>query len=75
MQHTGIKSPINSTDNFELIKDFIVRTKPKRLLLWGGEPLMYWEQFRELVMFVRSHFKDCEVNTITNGSLLTEEKI
>lgn len=75
MQHTGIKSPINSTDNFELIKDFIVRTKPKRLLLWGGEPLMYWEQFRELVMFVRSHFKDCEVNTITNGSLLTEEKV
>lgn len=36
---------------------------------------MYWKQFKELVIFTRNCFQDCEITTITNGSLLTEEKV
>lgn len=75
MQHTGIKQPIENANNFEKIKPFIKEVKPKKILLWGGEPLLYWDKFKEVVLFVRSIDRDINIVTITNGSLLTQEKV
>lgn len=75
MQHIGIKKPISNLNNFNRIKQFIIDIAPKKILLWGGEPLLYWEQFKEIVLFCRGVFSNIEITTITNGSLLTQDKV
>lgn len=75
MQHTGIKSEIKNSDSFDAIKEFIKTQNPNKLLLWGGEPLLYWDKFIELVLFARSVSKDMQITTITNGSLLNKDKV
>lgn len=75
MQHTGIKKYVCDDGNFDKIKQFILDVEPKTVLLWGGEPLLYWERFTAITDFIRSYSISCFITTITNGSLLTEEKI
>lgn len=44
--------------------------------LWGGEPLLYWKQIKKLVPFLKSRCPDdVEFLIVTNGSLLTREKV
>lgn len=52
----------------------------RSVLLWGGEPLMYWDTVKEII---ERTDRECHWNgspffmftVITNGSLLTEEKV
>lgn len=57
------------------IKEFITSVKPKKIMLWGGEPLLYWKQITELVPYIAASLPNCKINMITNGSLLTEDKV
>lgn len=44
--------------------------------LWGGEPLLYWKKIKKLVPALKQRCSDdVEFNTVTNGSLLTQEKV
>jgi uncharacterized protein len=44
--------------------------------LWGGEPLLYWKKIQKLVPALKERCpSDVEFNTVTNGSLLTQEKV
>ena len=44
--------------------------------LWGGEPLVYWKTLKVLLPKIRSRWGDeVLVKMVTNGSLLTKEKV
>lgn len=43
--------------------------------LWGGEPLVYWKVLLDLIPALRELYPNAPINMITNGTLLTEEKI
>lgn len=47
--------------------------EPKRIELWGGEPLVYWKFLKVLIPELRQKFPNAQITTITNGSLLTDE--
>ena len=47
--------------------------QPKRIELWGGEPLVYIKFLKKLLPRLREKFPDSQISTITNGSLLTDE--
>ena len=46
-----------------------------RIELWGGEPFVYWKTMKPLVESLRLKYPQVEFITITNGSLLTDEKV
>lgn len=46
-----------------------------RFNLWGGEPLVYWKTLRVLIPRLRSRYPNCKIKMVTNGSLLTKQKI
>lgn len=43
--------------------------------LWGGEPFVYWKTIERLVPELRALYPEVRFAMITNGTLLTEEKI
>ena len=47
MQRYGIQKEIFSNENFDKIKLFLEKTDVKKIMLWGGEPLMstFWQDF------------------------------
>lgn len=62
------------------VKKFIELLKknkinPKRIALWGGEPFVYWKLLKILVPELRKLYPDQPLHTITNGSLLDDEKV
>ena len=75
MQRYGIQKEIFSNENFDKIKLFLEKTDVKKIMLWGGEPLMYWEKILKLVPYLHDIKPDFRINMITNGSLLTEDKV
>ena len=44
----------------------------KRIMFWGGEPLLYFEQIKEVVNIYKDKF---DYSIVSNGSLLTKEKV
>ena len=48
---------------------------PGRVAFWGGEPLVYWKVLEVLIPALRELWPTSYSNIITNGSLLTKEKI
>ena len=46
-----------------------------KIFLWGGEPLVYWKTIRKIVPLLRKRYPSQQFEIITNGSLLTKEKI
>ncbi|TCL76805.1 radical SAM protein with 4Fe4S-binding SPASM domain [Hydrogenispora ethanolica] len=75
IQHNAINSEIKANDRFDAIKEFILMNDIKRFLLWGGEPLIYWEVIKELVQYIEFAKPKAKIVIVTNGSLLTEEKV
>ena len=57
--------------------DHLIDTRPEeekqiRIIFWGGEPLLYWHIIQEFVL----HYQDkLNYGMISNGSLLTQDKI
>lgn len=43
--------------------------------IWGGEPLVYWKKLLKLIPELRAEYPETEIYLITNGSLLTKEKV
>ena len=43
--------------------------------LWGGEPFVYWKTMKPLVERIREKYPAIQFSTITNGSLLTDDKV
>lgn len=48
---------------------------PERIEFWGGEPLLYWKKIVVLVEALKQRFPRAEMLIITNGSLMTQDKI
>ena len=48
---------------------------PNRFSFWGGEPLVYWKTLEVLLPAMKELWPDSTCNLITNGSLLTKDKI
>lgn len=71
----SIKNPCHPIDSLDKIKSFILKAKPSKIMLWGGEPLIYWDQILSLVPWIKHVLPECKINMITNGSLLTAEKV
>jgi uncharacterized protein len=59
---------INSLDNWLLYP-------PDTIEFWGGEPFVYWKNFKPLAEAMRERFPFARFLVITNGSLLTDEII
>lgn len=57
---------VNSLDNWLLYT-------PDTIEFWGGEPFVYWKNFKPLAETLRDRFPFTNFLVITNGSLLTEE--
>lgn len=62
------------------VKPFISMLKASglqchRIMLWGGEPLVYWKTMELLVPELRAMFPEAMISAPTNGSLLTREKV
>lgn len=85
---TPIKSCFNLSPQGENlsqeVKDFIVawsnlpwkyaENNPRRLYFWGGEPLLYWETIKKLVLeFKQSGVKNVSYRIFSNGLLLNDE--
>lgn len=47
----------------------------ERLEFWGGEPLLYWSKIIQMAPVLRARFPDTKFTMITNGSLLTPDKV
>ncbi len=76
MQRDNIDQEIPSCDNFDAIRNFIADNLGiDKFMLWGGEPLIYWNTIKEIVPFIREKRSGVNINIITNGSLLTAEKV
>lgn len=48
---------------------------PEKVEFWGGEPLLYWKKLQALVPKVKARFGKVKLLIVTNGTLLTREKI
>lgn len=48
---------------------------PDTIEFWGGEPFVYWKNFKPLAEALRARFPHVKFLVITNGSLLTHEII
>lgn len=49
--------------------------KPELIILYGGEPLVYWKTLVKLIPKLRQAYPQAVINFPTNGSLLSREKI
>lgn len=45
-----------------------------RITLWGGEPFVYYKLLKVLVPALRKQFPNCQISTVSNGSLFDMEK-
>lgn len=70
-----IVSTIDTVDTFLEKLDGWLTGEPKRIELWGGEPLVYIKYLKRLVPKLREKFPNAQISTITNGSLLTDDVV
>lgn len=61
----------------EFIKRFTKVTIGKEIHfeLWGGEPFLYWDKFKLVTEKLHARYPHATFSTITNGSLLDQEKV
>lgn len=67
-------SPADVPAFIEMIKELGIKD-PNRVSFWGGEPLVYWKTLEVLIPELRKIWHDSFCTIITNGSLLTKDKI
>jgi uncharacterized protein len=49
------------------------RDKDMRIVLWGGEPLLYFRHLRRITEYLRERNPNLRFSTLSNGTLLTPE--
>jgi radical SAM protein with 4Fe4S-binding SPASM domain len=62
-------------DKFFIALDTLELPELKKISLWGGEPLLYLDTMKYLIQGFNARFRDLEVSTVTNGSLLNESAV
>lgn len=70
-----LENKVACKPDFERIKQYLIKKKPTVVILWGGEPLLYWNDFVRVVKMVKEILPNCKLTTISNGSLLTQDKV
>ena len=58
-----------------LSRNEITVSEEGKVFLWGGEPLIYYKTLEKLVPLLRERYPVQNFEIITNGSLLTKEKV
>ena len=73
-----ISKAVSFKDAVKLISDLKVildLSELSKIEIWGGEPFVYWPLLEDLIPYLRQEFPYCKIWTISNGSLLTKEKV
>jgi uncharacterized protein len=75
--HDPVGGPDDAEDLVKKIKEnFLFNTYDKfRLEFWGGEPMVYWKTLKPLAEKMKKVYPNAQFMMVTNGSLLTREKI
>jgi len=75
--HDPVGGPEDAEDLVQKIKNnFKFSTYDTfRLEFWGGEPMVYWKTLKPLAEKIRTVYPNAQFMMVTNGSLLTREKI
>lgn len=72
----GKKLPYNRrkiSNLLHALNDALDLSDLQRVEYWGGEPLLYWKEIKELTSFFNFINEDIYKHITTNGSLFTEE--
>jgi uncharacterized protein len=73
------ENPVSKTESFldKIYKnfDFGLDGSGKKIEFWGGEPLLYWDTILPIAKSLKENFPKIIFSIITNGSLLTKEKV
>ncbi|BBI61635.1 hypothetical protein HSBAA_29410 [Vreelandella sulfidaeris] len=72
---SDVKTGVGDVQQFISDLDKWVTTAPKRIEFWGGEPLLYWRRIEALIPLLVNKWPAAELSIVTNGSLLTEDKV
>ncbi len=70
-----LENEVQCQPDYERIRNYLIKKKPTVAILWGGEPLLYWDNFVKTAKMVKEILPDCHLTTISNGSLLTQDKV
>jgi uncharacterized protein len=75
--HDPVGGPEDAEELVEKIKNnFSFSTYDRfRLEFWGGEPMVYWKTLKPLAEKIKKVYPNAQFMMVTNGSLLTREKI
>ena len=78
-EHSRLEAPIamppkqSAKHLVELLKKNDIQCK--HIVLWGGEPFVYWKTIVELIPLLKEYLPNASIATITNGSLLSLDKV
>jgi len=68
-------SKLVDVEHFLVQLDGWITDAPESIELWGGEPFLYWAKIRRLIPALAERFPAARFSIITNGSLLSREKL
>ena len=68
-------SKLADVEHFLIQLDSWITDAPEKIELWGGEPFLYWAKIKRLIPALAERFPGAAFSIITNGSLLSREKL
>ena len=68
-------SKLADVEHFLIQLDSWITDAPEKIELWGGEPFLYWAKIKRLIPALAGRFPEAAFSIITNGSLLSREKL
>lgn len=68
-------SKLADVEHFLTQLDSWITDTPEKVELWGGEPFLYWAKIKRLIPALAERFPAARFSIVTNGSLLSREKI
>lgn len=71
----GQREEASSSQDAENFSFDWVEGMPSKVELWGGEPLLYWKKIEALVPKIHAAFGKIPISLVSNGTLLTKERI
>jgi len=67
------KASTNDAKMFLFHLDKWLKSIPRKIEFWGGEPLLYWNKIEILHAALKEKFPEAQFSMITNGALLTKD--
>lgn len=68
-------SKLADVEHFLAQLDGWITAAPEKIEIWGGEPFLYWAKIKRLVPALAERFPAARFSIVTNGSLLSREKL